>query len=176
MRLGRHRPRRPSARRDRPGRPPNTAARRADGRARLRILKDAAGARRVERLGALAKRQRLARLPAERRRIAGAHTERRPTAGLHRVRCKRLRSYPNSISAAAHVAHSAGLIGQLNAGDKLADQPAGKMRVSEDRPADGPGCARPGLQPGRAWRIVQRTSPLIVTAASARTCPSSSTT
>ena len=118
--------------------------------ARLRVLEDAAGARRVERLRPLAERQRLARRRAQRRRIARRHAERRRQqhlAGLlqpaaivaerHRrrrhVADRRRRGRP-----ASHV------------GDQVADQPAAEVRVAEDRAANRARRAGPRFEPGRA--------------------------
>ena len=118
---------------------------------RLRILKDAAGARRVERLRPLAKRQRRARRRAQRRRIARPTRETPPTS----------RTSPRVLQAAAIVAErhrrraarrsiAPSRDASRTLGDEIADEAAAEMRVAEDRAADGARRPGPRFEPGAA--------------------------
>src|SRR5581483_12081625 len=116
---------------------------------RLRILEDAPGARRIERLRRLAVRERLARDGPERGRIARRDAERRPEQDFARA------LQAAAIVAEAHVgrfdgARLAVARGHAHGRDVLADVAAGEMRVAEDRAADGARGAGPGLQSGGA--------------------------
>ena len=120
-------------------------------RRRIRILKDAAGAGRFERLRSLAKRERLARDGSQRHRVALGHSEVRGDDDLRRT------VQPSVVVAELHAGgwHLQQFSSQgheRHAGHELADQPALEMRVAVDRAADRPWCAGPRFQTSRAVR------------------------
>src|SRR5258708_32628264 len=118
----------------------------------IRVLKDAAGARRLERLRPLPVRERLARDRAKRRRFSPPHEK---IGGQHH--------FPRALQPAAvvpefHVgSRYANLLpGGAARGDdfdaryELADQTSLEMRVPVDRAADGSGGAGPRFEAGDA--------------------------
>ena len=122
----------------------------SSGCVRLRNASDsrAIGAQR----GRLARRRRGSRPTGRSRACAAAGCSRSRTPSR---RPARPRSCPSGVTQRDRV-------------DELADEPALEMRVAVDRAADRARRAGPGLEPATPWLIVQRTSPLIVTPASAR--------
>ena len=163
-------------RRDRPARRPTTECPSGTAIARrLRILEDAAGARRLERLRPLAKRQRLARgrraAPPGRPRATRNAAD---SSDLAACACRRLRvvaelhvgrpATSRSVARRGRRAARSSTRSPMSAGRRSA-----RCRRSRRRPC--PAC--PPTPRGRRTPcvIVQRTRPLIVTAASARTRP-----
>ena len=152
----------------RAGRPRHARRARAS-RPGSRILKDAAGARRVERLRPLAERQRLARRRAQRRRVAGRHAKRRrqqhlagplQAAAIVAERHRRRRHVARRAVARRRAARSA-------TSSPISRPP--KCALPKMAPPTVPGVPAHASRPAAPCVIVQRTRPLIVTAASART-------
>ena len=163
----------PGAIDQRAGRPRNAVGHRVA--AAVGILEDAAGARRLERLRALAERQRLARdrraappaRPAERGRsadssdLAGALQAAAIVAERHRRR-----RHVDRRAVAASTSR--------RARDQSPISRPPKCALPKIAPPTVPGVPAQASRPASPWLIVQRTRPLIVTAASARiTRPSS---
>src|SRR5206468_668972 len=126
------------------GRPWNPGGHLVAARA-IRILKNAAGARRVQRLRALPVRERFARRRAQGSRLTARHAEDRRQDDLTRFLQAAL------VVAEAHrrardVGRDAGARCEPNLCDEFADQPAAEMRVAEDAAADRAGSARPRFE------------------------------
>src|SRR3954471_19267485 len=102
----------------------------------VRILKNATGARRIERLCALAIRQRLPRHRAHRRRLAPDDSELGPQQHLAGI-LQSAAIVAECHLGCRHVAYRAVARHEPDADDLFTDQPPGEVRVAEDRPADG---------------------------------------
>ena len=135
----------------------------------LRVLKDASCTRHIQRLRALSIRERFARRPPQRRRIAGFNAERRreqhftgvlQTAAIVAKRHRRRR-----IIARRSVAARRGV-------PRRSDRQSAVRRSARCRTRRRPtvpGVPAHASRPAAPCMIVQRTRPLMVTAASART-------
>src|SRR5262249_29929848 len=114
---------------------------------RLGVLEYAAGASRVERLRPLPEGQRFTRRRPQHRRGASRH-----------VKIRRQQDLAGCLQAAAivaerhggrgHVRYAAVSPHELDGPNELADQATTKVRVAEDRTADGAGRAGPRFEPG----------------------------
>src|SRR5262245_33945300 len=130
----------------RAGRPWHTVG---DGVAqRLRVLEDASGIVRIERLRAFAKRQRFPRRRSERGRLTAPYTK-----------ICRQENFPGLLQPAPIVAepklvaahlgnHPGGSRQETSAHDEVADETAGEMRVAVDRAADCTWRSSPGFETG----------------------------
>ena len=116
----------------------------------LRVLEDAAGARRGQRLGPLAEGQRLAgHRPQRLRRAARADAERRPQH--HLAGALQPAGVVGELEPIRrHLAQRAVGSGEPHALDQVADVGRPPVRVAVDRPADRPRRPGPGLEAAAA--------------------------
>ena len=140
-------------------------------RPRSGILEDAAGARRVERLRALAERERLRApsraAPPDRRATTRKHRRQQHLAGVAAGGCDRSRTpSPIAVDVVGH-ARRATPAARRSTRSPISRPP--KCALPKMAPPTVPGVPAHASSPRAPCVIVQRTSPLIVTAASART-------